>query len=214
MRSRFLLDGTEHEVWLSRRAGGYRLHVEGVEGVEVRLETRADPPPAGGGGSRGAADGGGVLYRDRAYPTPLALRASRPPLQGRDQRGGAGANDVLEVGSARSPIFVAVSGDDVHIHLDGRTHLVRYLDPVLSLAGDAAAGGEDAARAPMPGTVVAVQVQPGASVSPGDALVTIESMKLETTVRATRAGLVETVHVREGQSFERDQLLVTMARAG
>ena len=164
MRSRFLIGDTEHEVWLSRRGGGYRLHGErSADGVDVALDERAR---------------------------------------------------TLRVAETSLPVLVAVSGDDLHVHLDGHTHLVRYLDPVLSLAGDAANGSEDAARAPMPGTVLAVHVQPGSAVALGDALVAIESMKLETTVRATRAGAVEAVHVREGQSFERDQVLITLAKAG
>lgn len=203
MRSRFLLNGTEHEVWLSRRQGGYRLHAGGVEdGIEVALEaSRADPHPAGGGGAP---------YPKKAHPTPLAR--VYPPLQGRDQRGGGASQLTIKVEACRSPVLVATSGDDIHIHLDGRTHLVRYLDPVRSLAGDAQAGADEGSRAPMPGTVVAVHVEPGVAVSPGDALLVIESMKLETTIRATRAGIVDAVHVHEGQSFERDQLLVSLAK--
>ena len=63
----------------------------------------------------------------------------------------------------------------------------------------------------MPGTVVRVDVAVGDHVATGDPLVVIESMKLETTIRAWHDGTVSAVHVTAGQSFERDAVLVTLA---
>jgi acetyl/propionyl-CoA carboxylase alpha subunit len=135
---------------------------------------------------------------------------------------GAGAPEVALVGdgTARSlvldgraePVQVVVSGEDLHVHLRGRTYHMRYLDPVTRHAG-AAAGGAGAleARAPMPGMVVALPVQIGDAVQAGDALVVIESMKLETTIRATGPARVAAIHIAEGASFDRDQVLVTLA---
>nr|WP_233287067.1 biotin/lipoyl-containing protein [Bradyrhizobium oropedii] len=66
----------------------------------------------------------------------------------------------------------------------------------------------------MPGVVVATTVSPGQSVSAGMALMTIESMKLETIIRSPQDGIVDRVHVKEGESFEHDAVLVTLSKEG
>ena len=115
----------------------------------------------------------------------------------------------LTVGDAQRIVTLAVDGDAIHIALDGAVHVVHYHDNTVHFGEELAGGGEDVARAPMPGSVVAVNVAVGAAVSSGDALLVIESMKLETTIRAWRDGVVEAVHVAQGQSFDRDTPLLS-----
>ena len=64
----------------------------------------------------------------------------------------------------------------------------------------------------MPGAVIAVSVEPGATVRRGQALLLIESMKMETTIVAPCDGTVQAVHVTIGQTFDRDAPLVTLER--
>jgi biotin carboxyl carrier protein len=40
----------------------------------------------------------------------------------------------------------------------------------------------------------------------------IESMKLETPIRAPQAGVVERIHVKDGDSFDRDAVLATLSQ--
>jgi biotin carboxyl carrier protein len=105
---------------------------------------------------------------------------------------------------------VVVQGDTAYIHHAGRAHVVRYENPVELLAEHSEGGADDVARAPMPGSVVAVNVAPGDKVANGDGLIVIESMKMETVIRAMRDGEVEAVHVSVGDSFDRDAMLVTL----
>ena len=109
---------------------------------------------------------------------------------------------------------LVTEGGVIHIYLDGRSYAVGYHDPVVHFAAEAGGSGEDVARAPMPGLVIAMPVVTGDHVAAGDTLVVIESMKLETAIRAWRAGVVSAVHVTIGQSFERDAPLVSLAEAG
>jgi pyruvate carboxylase len=62
----------------------------------------------------------------------------------------------------------------------------------------------------MPGTVTTVNVGVGQIVSRGDVLVTIEAMKMETSVRAERDGVVSEVVARPGEHVEAKDLLVVM----
>lgn len=107
----------------------------------------------------------------------------------------------------------AVSGEDIFLHVDGQHYHLTHHEPVRRYAEADAGEANAAARAPMPGTVVRVAVEAGAAVAAGDAILVIESMKLETTIRAWRDGVVEAVHVNEGATFERGTLLVSLVES-
>jgi len=109
-------------------------------------------------------------------------------------------------------VVLARRGDDVHIHLDGETYLLRYSHSLERFAGQAVDDNEAVARAPMPGAVIAIGVQPGETVRRGQALLVIESMKMETTIIASCDGVVHALHVTIGQTFDRDAPLVTLER--
>jgi acetyl/propionyl-CoA carboxylase alpha subunit len=116
----------------------------------------------------------------------------------------------LTVDDATVEVTLAVDGDAVHIALDGAAHVVRYHDNAVHFGAELSGASDDVAPAPMPGSVVAVQVTAGQAVTAGDPLIVIESMKLETTIRAWRDGVIETVHVSQGQSFDRDAPLISL----
>lgn len=62
-------------------------------------------------------------------------------------------------------------------------------------------------RAPMPGLVVRVEVEPGQAVQRGTGIVIIEAMKMENELKAEAAGVVSRVHVDAGQAVEKGALL-------
>lgn len=78
---------------------------------------------------------------------------------------------------------------------------------------DGASGGSGPQRivAPMPGKIVRVLTKPGDTVQPRQALVVVEAMKMENELRASRAGTVAEVLVKEGQSVEAGTLLAVVA---
>ncbi|HYO25102.1 MAG TPA: biotin/lipoyl-containing protein, partial [Lacipirellulaceae bacterium] len=64
--------------------------------------------------------------------------------------------------------------------------------------------------ASMPGMVVLVAVQGGEKVARGQKLMTLEAMKMETTIAADADGAVATVHVTAGSQVEVGDLLITL----
>jgi biotin carboxyl carrier protein len=122
-----------------------------------------------------------------------------------------GGGELLSVGPETSRVLIAVDGDLVHVHLDGSTYTIRYVDPVQRYGSHAGGGADDIAEAPMPGVVIAVHVQEGQPVTSGDTLMVIESMKLETAIKAWREGTVAAVHVGVGQAFQRGAPLLSLA---
>lgn len=105
---------------------------------------------------------------------------------------------------------VAVDGDYVWVHLDGRAHLLVWQDAISHYEEEADSHAGDVARAPMPGSVIQVAVAPGDAVAAGETMMVIESMKLETAIRAPRDGVVAAIHLAIGQTFDRDAALVTL----
>ena len=80
---------------------------------------------------------------------------------------------------------------------------------MLALLDDVerAAGGYSA---PMPGKVLDVRVQPGNAVTKGQALLTMEAMKMEHLVTASSDGVVAEVRVASGQQVDAGQVLIVI----
>jgi acetyl-CoA carboxylase biotin carboxyl carrier protein len=65
-------------------------------------------------------------------------------------------------------------------------------------------------RAPITGSLWKVLVEPGDSVSEGDEVAVIESMKLEIPVEVDGGGIVARVHVAAGEAVAEGQLLIEL----
>ncbi len=68
----------------------------------------------------------------------------------------------------------------------------------------------DALCAPMPATVTAVAVEPGATVAAGDTLIRLEAMKMELAIRAPADGRVADIHCAVGDLVQPGRPLVTL----
>jgi methylmalonyl-CoA carboxyltransferase small subunit len=67
---------------------------------------------------------------------------------------------------------------------------------------------EKVCRTPVTGTVVKVLVQPGQAIQPGDIMMVLEAMKMETNITAPIAGKVVAVKANAGDSVQSGQVLV------
>lgn len=75
----------------------------------------------------------------------------------------------------------------------------------------ASASTAEAVPAPLAGNIFKVQVQPGCEVVEGDVLVILEAMKMETEVRAARNGVVQALHVKEGDAVSVGTPILSLA---
>ncbi|PNH96275.1 oxaloacetate decarboxylase alpha subunit [Vibrio diazotrophicus] len=75
----------------------------------------------------------------------------------------------------------------------------------------AAVNNAEDVPAPLAGTIFKVNVAAGEEVAEGDVLIILEAMKMETEVRAARSGLVQDLHVKEGDAVAVGSPLLSLA---
>ena len=122
-----------------------------------------------------------------------------------------GAGMRVAIDGYLSEVSVVERGGVVYI-FDGpeRFQVVRH-DPVaMAEATEHSSGG---LNSPMPGKIIAVKTEAGATVSKGDALLIMEAMKMEHTITAPADGIVATVNFSQGDQVEEGVELVTFERA-
>ncbi len=104
------------------------------------------------------------------------------------------------------------ASDNGHaLFLDGEHYRISQPDPVDVADTSTHTGGLEA---PMPGVIRAIISQQGAAVEAGDALVVMEAMKMEHTIRAPAKGTVTAINCAEGNMVEAGAMLVDFEPEG
>jgi len=104
---------------------------------------------------------------------------------------------------------VSRAGEMRWVSAGGRTLGARFASGKKRAGADHGGGLE----APMPGKVTRVLVAVGDAVDKGQAVLTLEAMKMEHTLKAPRAGIVREVRAREGELVQPGAELVVLEPA-
>lgn len=115
--------------------------------------------------------------------------------------------EVLDLNAAEKRVSLKINGHIHQIQLKDRFDL---LLEKMGISGAAHAKVNDL-KAPMPGLIVGIPVQPGDAVSKGDSLLILEAMKMENVLKATGEGVVKTIKVLKGDRVEKGQVLIEFA---
>lgn len=108
-----------------------------------------------------------------------------------------------------------VEGSEHQVLIGGRLYTAEVLDERALLLGSRRGelggdSGEVSIKSPMPGLIVDVPVREGDTVTKGQTVVILESMKMQNELKAPRDGTVQRVSVAPGQSVEQKKVLVTI----
>jgi biotin carboxyl carrier protein len=103
--------------------------------------------------------------------------------------------------------WVAASGDVRWVFFDGGVYEIEVVGEGRRVRAGSARGS---LAAPMPATVVRVDVSAGDKVRAGDTLLILEAMKMELPIRATADGIVKAVHCKAGDLVQSGFALVDL----
>jgi 3-methylcrotonyl-CoA carboxylase alpha subunit len=97
-----------------------------------------------------------------------------------------------------------------HVFLEGSHHIFEWIDPYLPESEDADRHG--GLIAPMPGRIIAVLAKAGDTVARGAPLIVMEAMKMEHTITAPGAGVIEKVMYANGEQVKEGVELLSLRR--
>jgi 3-methylcrotonyl-CoA carboxylase alpha subunit len=99
-------------------------------------------------------------------------------------------------------------GDSLYLHYAGELRSIQRVDPIAEV--EASHQHHGGLTAPMNGIIVRVLVEAGQQVEAGAALVVLEAMKMEHSIRAPHAGTVKALYCREGEMVSEGAVLVEL----
>jgi biotin carboxyl carrier protein len=102
----------------------------------------------------------------------------------------------------------------VSVLMDGRNYEMQVLDEralMMAQRRGGLGGGSGDVEAPMPGLVVTVPVAIGDTITQGQTVVILESMKMQNELKSPVDGIVTAINVEAGQSVDKGAILVVIS---
>ena len=102
-------------------------------------------------------------------------------------------------------------GGTLYLHYAGELRSIQRVDPIAEV--EASHSHHGGLTAPMNGSIVRVLVDAGQQVEAGTALVVLEAMKMEHSIRAPHSGIVKALYCSEGEMVSEGAVLVELDEA-
>jgi len=128
-----------------------------------------------------------------------------------------GIISVLYKGKSYTAVLNGIdrAAKEVSLTIAGQNYKVRISEPIdqmLSNLGMNVKAGKkvEPIKAPMPGMVLRVLVQPGQQIAKGDGLIVLEAMKMENVLKASFPAVVKSVKAIEKTPVEKGDILIEL----
>ena len=136
-------------------------------------------------------------------------------IQGQDNPVAVATPDVnsliIKTGHQERAFKLALNADQLFMHHQGLCHHIKFSDPTDPMVQtDIADSTEGSLSSPMPGTVVAVHVEPGQNVETGDTMMVVEAMKMEHKINAPYSGTVKSILFNSGDQVDEGASLMVI----
>ncbi len=118
----------------------------------------------------------------------------------------------LTLDGVKTPITAIIEGHELYLRTRNGRFELHWVDPFGGETEEQT--GEDKIVAPLPGTVVAVLAEEGAKLEKGAAILTLEVMKMEQTLRAPFAGVLKAIKCKVGDIVQEGVELAEVEPSG
>lgn len=109
--------------------------------------------------------------------------------------------EYLESGTSK--MNLVVNGVPMTLNLHANLDEIVY----KNVGGGGPAGTELALKSQIPGKVVSIALQEGASVKKGEAVCVLESMKMQVTIKAHKDGNIKSIKIKEGGTVAKNDVI-------
>jgi biotin carboxyl carrier protein len=111
---------------------------------------------------------------------------------------------VISYNAEEKTMVINVNGNDYEIAIKDKNDLL-LLQLGISAKSSSAV---QSIKAPMPGLIINVSVNPGDEVKKGDTLLILEAMKMENVIKSPRDGKIRKVNVQLRNPVEKNQVML------
>lgn len=112
--------------------------------------------------------------------------------------------EVVELNTPEKTATIKVNGNLYNLQMEDQFDLL-----LKQLGMDAAVSAKiREIKAPMPGLVLKIMVEEGATVQKGDNLLVLEAMKMENILKSTTDGIIKKINVTQGDKIEKNTVLL------
>ncbi len=118
----------------------------------------------------------------------------------------------LTLDGVKSQVAAVIDGHELYLRTRNGRFDLHWVDPFGGETEELA--GADKIAAPLPGTVVAVLAEEGATLEKGAPILTLEVMKMEQTLRAPYAGVLKSIKCKVGDIVQEGVELAVVEPAG
>lgn len=113
---------------------------------------------------------------------------------------------IIAFSNADKTATIEVDGEKFEIKIEDE------YDQLVKKMGLSIGGGKKLKniKAPMPGLVLEILIEPGQAIAKGDQLLILEAMKMENVLKAAGDGVVKSIEIEKGNTVEKGQILIEM----